>query len=552
MTRRTFVTGAAVAGVSLAGASLLAACKEDKKEEGGGGEVEVDKTGGTFKYYINEPAYIDPYNMQESEGIQVGSQIFDSLLDYDYRTEQLIPAAAASYDINEDATVFTFHLQPGAKFHNGDPVTAADFKRAWERLCNPNIADPPSEISYHLAQVLGYEEMNELETATELEGVVVIDELTLEVTLSDPYADFVYVVTHPALGPVPAAAEDFEAFTEAPIGNGPFMIDGKWEHDQYIRVLRFDDYYGDKPFIDGVDFNIIEEVEVAFNEFLADNLDFTMIPPGRIEDCIADYGSSKDGFVANPGEQTLLGPEISTYYIVINNENEYLSNIKLREAISYAINRQAICEIVFQGVRVPADGIIPPGIAGYRTGVWKTSLYDEEKAIEALAEAGFPEGEGLPVFKLSYNTGGAHQSIMELIQSDLKKIGIETELDSMEWATYLDTLSAGNYHMGRLGWIVDYPIMENFLFPLFYTGNGDNRSFYSNIEADEAILAARGITDNAERIAAYQAVDDIIQSTTPVAPVMFYRHSRVTSVRVNNFYFGPSMIPDLVNTWLTK
>lgn len=545
LSRRTFVAGAALAGAAVAGASLLAGCADDKKPADG-------KAGGTFKYYISEPAFIDPYNLQESEGTQAIAQVFDSLVEYDYRTEELKPAAAASYEVNDDATVFTFKLREGAKFHNGDPVTAADFKRAFERLCDPNIAEAISEISYHLAQVKGYAEMFELGTATELTGVQALDELTLEITLSAPYADFIYVLSHPALGPVPAAAEDFAAFTEAPIGNGPFMINGKWEHDQYIQVLRFDGYYGEKPLVDGIDFTIIGEVEPAFNEFLAGNLDFTQIPPGRIEECVAEYGESADGFVAQPGAQTLLGAESSTYYLVINNTDPVLSKVKVREAISYAINRQAISDIVFQGTRTPADGIIPPGIFGYRQGAWKTSYYDEEKAKAALAEAGYPNGEGLPTFKLSFNTSGAHQATMELIQSDLQKIGIKTELDSMEWGTYLDAMAAGTIQMGRLGWIADYPIMENFLFSLFYTNNGDNHSKYTNPEVDKAIMEARSIPDDDERIAAFQAIDDIVQASTPVAPVMFYRHTRVTSARVNDFYFSPNMVADMTKTWLTK
>lgn len=538
LTRRTFVAGVAVAGAAVAGSSLLSGCKEKVQ------------TGGTAQYYINSPAFIDPYNLQESEGTQVSSQLFDSLLEYDYRTEKLLPAAAASYEINENATVFTFHLREGAKFHNGDPVTAADFKRGWERICNPNISEDPSEISYHLAQVKGYSEMFEKGTATELSGVKAIDELTLEVTLSAPYADFGYVITHPALAPVPKAAEDFKTFTEAPIGNGPFMMNGKWEHDQYIQVLRFEDYYGTKPYVDGCDFRILATVETAFQEFKAGNLDFCQIPPGQIDSCLAEFGESTDGYTSQPGQQTLLGSESSTYYLIINNTDPVLKNQTLREAISYAINRQAICDVVFQGTRNPADGLIPPGIAGYREGAWKTALYDVEKAKAKLTEAGYPDGKGLGTIKLSYNSGGAHESIMQLVQSDLKAIGINAELDVMEWAAYLDALAAGTIQIGRLGWIADYPIMENFLFSLFYTNNGDNYSKYTNKDVDKQIMEARGITVDADRIKAFQDVDDIIQSTTPIVPVMFYRHTRVCSGRVHDFYFSPNMIADLPNAWL--
>ena len=537
ISRRTFVIGAAVAGTAVAGSSLLAACKASRRNN--------------FQFYVNEPAYIDPYNLQESEGTKVGSQLFDSLLDYDYKTEKLVPAAAESWTVSPDATVFTFKLREGATFHNGDPVTAADFKRGWERICNPNVSADPSEISYHLAQVKGYKEMFEDGTATELSGVKAIDELTFEVTLSEPYGDFIYVITHPALAPVPAAADDFDSFIDAPIGNGPFMMEGKWVHDQYIRTKRFEGYYGDVPIVEGVDFNIISEVDTAFQEFKAGNLDFARIADGQIDICIEEYGEAGDGYTAQPGKQVMIGPESSTYYIIMNNKDPQLKNVKLREAISYAINRQAICDTVFMGTRNPADGLIPPGIAGYRQGAWKTAVYDVDKAKAALAEAGYPGGQGLANIKLSYNTGGSHEAIMQLIAGDLKAIGIETTLDSMEWAAYLDALAAGTIQMGRLGWIADYPIMENFLFSLFYTNNGDNYSFYSNPDVDKQIMSSRGITNDAERIRSFQAVDDIIQESTPIAPIMFYKHADITSSRVNDFYYAPNLIADLAHTWLT-
>ncbi|MDR0346869.1 MAG: peptide ABC transporter substrate-binding protein [Coriobacteriales bacterium] len=541
ISRRGFVAGAAAAGVLAAGSSMLTGC-------GGGGEA-----GGTFRYYINEPAWIDPYNLQESEGTAVTSNIFDSLLEYDYRTEKLNPAAAESWEVSDDATVFTFKLRSAATFHNGDPVTAKDFKFAWERICNPTTAAEPSEISYHLAMVKGYSEMISGK-AKDLVGAVAKDDLTFEVTLIQPYADFIYVITHPALGPVPSggAAANFATYSQAPIGNGPFMIEGKWEHNQYIQVKRFENYYGDKALLDGVDFNIISEVDTAFTEFKAGNLDFVQIASGQIDTTLKDYGESADGFVANPGKQTLLGPESSTYYLNVNTLDPVMKDKNVRMALSYAINRQAICDAVFFGTRVPATGIIPPGIKGFRDGAWPASTYDVEKAKKALADAGYPNGEGFPTIKLSFNTGGDHGNIMQMVQADFRAIGVTAELDSMEWGLYLDELAANRIQIGRLGWIADYPIMENFLYSLFYTGTGDNYSNYSNKQVDEAIYAARGETNDNDRIKAFQNVDDMIAADFPIIPIMFYRHTRVASSRVNNFYFGPTMLPDLTHTWLTQ
>ena len=138
--------------LTLVGASGAAA-----SETGSDGDGD-EKMGGTFAFYISEPAFIDPVNLQESEGTQVGQAVFDSLVAFDPITSEIVPAAAESWEPNEDATVWTFKLVEGATFHNGDPVTAADFKYAWERICNP---ENESEISYHLAPVMGYDEMQD-------------------------------------------------------------------------------------------------------------------------------------------------------------------------------------------------------------------------------------------------------------------------------------------------------------------------------------------------------------------------------------------------------
>jgi oligopeptide transport system substrate-binding protein len=516
-------------------------------DEGTDEDADADQpqTGGTMAFYINEPAFIDPVNLQESEGTQVGQSVFDSLVAFDPETNEVIPAAAESWESNEDATVWTFNLVPGATFHNGDPVTAADFKFAWERICNPVNE---SEISYHLAAVEGYDAM-QAEEATELSGVVAVDDTTLEVTLQYPFADFEYVVGHPALAPVPSGAVD-EGFSEMPIGNGSFMMSEPWAHDQYIKVERFDDYYGDAPYIDGVDFQIFADQDTAFLEFEAGNLDFTDLPVGQIESAIDTYGESEDGYSVSPGNQVLLGEEVAIYYLLMNNNDEVLSDPAVRRAFSLAINRQAICDVVFEGTRVPATGIVPPGIVGYEDDAWAYSKYDTDMAAQLLEEAGYPEGEGIPTINLEYNTGSGHEDILQLVQQVLEAVGIDSELVGTEWAQYLDKLLEGTYQAGRLGWIADYPIMDNFLYPLFTTGSQDNFAFYSDPAVDELLQAARQTTDQDERVAMYQEVEATVGEAAPVAPIMFYRHTRVASERVRNGYFNAQSLMNFGELWL--
>ncbi len=388
---------------------------------------------------------------------------------------------------------------------------------------------------------MGYEAMQE-GTATELEGVKAVDDSTLEVTLTESFADFEFVVGHPALGPVPmdvvenGADMDGEMvdFSEMPIGNGPFMMSEPWAHDQYIKVEKNEDYYGDAPNIDGVDYMILADQDTAFLEFQAGNLDFTHIPTGQIDSSVQEYGESADGYTVAPGEQVLLGAETAIYYLLQNNNDEVLKDPEVRKALSMAINRQQIADKVFEGTRVPATGMVPPGVVGFQDDAWAYSMYDMEAAKQQLADAGYADGEGMPVIKLEYNTGSGHEDILALVKDDFAAIGIESELVGTEWAQYLDKLLEGTYQAGRLGWIADYPIADNFLYPQFKTGSGDNFAFYSNEEIDAKLDAARATTDADERVAMYQEIETMIGEDAPVIPIVFYRHNHVGSDRIND------------------
>jgi peptide/nickel transport system substrate-binding protein/oligopeptide transport system substrate-binding protein len=504
------------------------------------------ETGGTFNFYISEPAFIDPVNLQESEGTQVGQVVFDSLVAFDSLTSEVIPAAAESWESNDDATVWTFKLVPGAKFHDGTPVTAADFKYAWERICNP---ENESEISYHLAAVMGFDEM-QAGTATELSGVKAVDETTLEITLTYAFADFEYVVGHPALAPVPKAAVDAGDFGDMPIGNGPFKMSEPWSHDQYVKVEAFDEYYGEMPNIDAIEFKIFTDQDTAFLEFQAGNLDFTQIPSGQIQSIIDEFGESTDGYTSNPGEQAILGSEQAIYYLLMNTTDDTLKDPVVRRALSMAINRQAICDTVFEGTREPATGLVPPGIVGYEDNAWAYSKYDVEAAKGLLAEAGFPEGEGFPTIKLEYNTGSGHEDILQLVQNDLKAIGVESELEGTEWAQYLDKLSEKTYQVGRLGWIADYPIMDNFLYPILQSASADNFSAYADADVDAKLDEARKLVDDDARVAMYQEINKTAGEAAPLIPLMYYRHTRVASDRVMEGIYSPNGLYDFQKVWL--
>ena len=534
VSRRTFVKGSLAASALAA----LAACgKNNNAASTNDGTVKASE-GGTFKFYISDPVAIDHYNLQESEGTQVGHVLFDSLVEWDWDKGEVKAKAAESWEINDDNTVFTFHLKD-AKFHNGDPVTSESFKRGWQRLVDTTMTTP-GEIGYHLAPVVGYDEMAAGE-ATELTGLTCPDDKTFVVTLKEPMADFLAVCCHPGLAPAPQAAIDDAAnYLLAPIGNGPFMMDGKWESGQYINVKRFDDYYGDKPALDAINFSIQKDPKTAYSELEAGNMDFCQIPTGRFAELTEKYGSSVDGYTISPSRQTLAGAEASVYYLAVNLEDETMANKDLRHAIGLAINRQNIVDTLYEGVREPADNVFPP-IIDKKGGSWEYAKYDPEAAKKIIDEKGLA---GTTV-KLSYNSGGGHEDIMSCIQSDLTAVGLNVEQDTKEWAAYLQGLTDGDFQMGRLGWIADYPTLDNFIFPNFYSTADNNYSRYNNPEVDAAIDDARKIVDEDDRKDAYRKINQMIADDMPIIPIMFYAHQHVASDRVNELYYNAQGIADL-------
>ena len=535
MTRRTFAKGSLAASALAA----LAACgKNNTAASGSGSGATTAAAGNVFNFYINDPVAIDPYNTQESEGTQVEYELFDSLVNYDFEKGEVVPAACESFEVNETGDEFTFHLVKGAKFHNGDPVDAESFKRGWQRLLDPKMATP-SEIGYHLDPVEGAAEYAAGD-ADEVTGLTCPDENTFVVKLTAPMADFAYVCCHPALAPVPQAAiDDPDSFLLAPIGNGPFKMDGKWESGQYIDLLKFDDYYGDDPKLDGIHFSIQKDPNTAFNEFKAGNIDFTSIPTGKFADVEKEYGESEDGYTVTPGKQTLKGAESSVYYLAVNLEDEAMKDVNLRRALSLAINRQNIVDTLFEGTRQPATGMFPPAIDDDEADVWEYSKYDPDQAKEILDQYYPADADGKRGIKvtLNYNSGGGHEDIMTSIQADFEAVGIEVEQSGEEWAAYLTDLGDGNFQLGRLGWIADYPTMDNFMYPNFFSTADNNYSKYNNPEVDEKILAARQITDDEERKAAYREITHLIGEDMPVIPVMFYAHDHVGSNRVKEMYY---------------
>ena len=507
---------------------------------GTGCKAKDEKVGGTFRIYINEPVSLDPPNSYESEGIQVIRQVFEGLVKYDTETLETVPAVAEKWDVSDDGLVYTFHLRKGVKFHSGREVVASDFVYSWSRL---TLQETASYLAYHAEPIVGYDECQEGKADT-LAGVKALDDYTLEVTLKYPYGDFIKTLGHVCFYPV--AKEDIEEwgdeYADHVNGNGPFKF-VEWKHDQYITLERNDDYWGDKAHLNDVKYVIMADENTAFLEYKAGNLEYTSIPQGKVKATEEDP-KLKDCVIKKP--------LLAIYYYGMNiNTEPFKDNLALREALGYVIDKQNICDVVNEGVSVPATGFVPPGIPGFQENA-SAVTYDPEKAKEKLAEAGYPNGEGLPTLKLGFNIGSGHEMIAEAVQADAKEIGINIEIEGYEWGAMLEKAKSGEINFFRLGWLADYPTMDNFLFPLFYSGSADNYAGYSNPVVDEMLLEARKISDDEERQAKYREVEKTILDDCAFALIYFYGSRRIVQPYVKGFYLSAMEEYDLSKVWLEK
>ncbi len=537
------------------------------------------RAGGTLNVFISEPAYIDPNLVVESEGGQVDYALFEGLTKFNQKTLALEPGVAESWKSNADATVWTFNLKHGTKFHNGREVVAGDFKYSWERLCNPKNE---SQYSGLLNMIKGYDEFVAANTppaaasttagettttaavtattaapaVTEISGIKVVDNYTLEVTMTKPFAEFPLVVGVIDTAPVPKEELDTEAKAKAfalmPIGNGPFKMAEPWKSGQYIKVVRFEDYSGTKPKIDGVNFKIYADAQTAWVDFQAGTLDWTVIPPGQYKSSVTQYGLADDGLTSNPGKQVENGAEPSAYFLTMNNNDDLMKNADLRRAISLAINRQAICDVVWEGTRKPATSCVPASIPGYEANAWQYCRYDVEAAKAMLATAGYPGGAGLPTIKLSFNSGALHEQVMQLVQADLKAIGINTEFDTSDAPTFYGKLSDGKFQIARCGFGVDYPSIDDYMTPVFGADSGSNYDKFKDAAIQQEMADARAILDDDKRLAAWKKIVKEIGDICPDVPIAVYAHERVTSSRVHNLTCSPLLLLDLTDCWISQ
>jgi peptide/nickel transport system substrate-binding protein/oligopeptide transport system substrate-binding protein len=441
-----------------------------------------------------------------ASGVQTGAMVaklYDGLMRYAYDSTDVVPNLAASVDVNDDATVFTFTLNEGVTFHDGSPLTAADVKYSIERVVNPET-DSPLTWVFEDAGIVGTDEFV-TRAADGISGIEVLDDLTVSITLRAPYAMFLHHLAMPAAHIVSQAVTSAlpagEDLSNNPIGTGPFKLADRLR-DSSLSLVANADYHGGAPHIAGVNYRIITEDLIRWNEYLAGNLDSSGIPSSLFLDVVND---------PQYADQIVTTNELAVFYWALNQRIPELQDVRVRRAIAMAIDRQAIIDGPYNGTDQLANGPIPPGLAGYDDTIVGIP-YDPEGARALLAEAGYPDGFDLEIWSTRAETTVA---VSELIQFFLSEVGITSTINQVDFGVLIDGAINGRAPAFYLSWFADYADAYNFLHPLF-VASGANRYGYTNDRVTELMAEAATVANLEDRVPLYEEAQRLIVEDVPV------------------------------------
>jgi ABC-type transport system substrate-binding protein len=479
-----------------------------------------------MRIYASEPAFLLPPSADDDPAIQVIRELYRGLVKYNNETGEVEMDLAESIE-SDDATTWTVTIKQGYNFTNGEPVDADAFIRAWNYTAyGPNAQNN----AYFMTRIKGIDEVSgEAPTAEELSGLTKTGDYTFEVELLEPFAAFPATIGYSGFFPIAQAClDDMDACNETPIGNGPYKIEGSWEHDEQIVLVKNDEWIGDdKGQSDKLVFTIYADVAAGYAAFQAGDLDIMYtLPPGEYNDAKAEYG---DNLFEKPSDSfTYLG---MPFY------NENFTDVRIRQAFSLAIDRQAIIDAVLDGLPVAAQGVVSPNFDGYRPNACELCVQDVDRAKELLEEAGGWQGG---VLELWANAGAGHDEWLQAVGDQLKEnLGIEYSLKvTLEFPEYLATGDANGYTGPfRRGWGPDYPVLETYLGPLYGTNGSANDGRYSNPEFDAKVAEGNAADSIEDAIAAYQEAEDIVVEDLPVIPMWFGRYTVVYLDTIDTFVF---------------
>lgn len=492
-----------------------------------------------------EPETIDPGLNSTTDGATYILHMFEGLtkVSKEGKTE---PGVAKKWEISSDSLTYTFHLRDDAKWSDGKAVTAQDFEYAWIRALDPKTA---SAYAYQLYYIKNAEAFNAPAegaapvTAADV-GVKATDEKTLVVTLQSATAYFIDLTNFPTYMPLrkdllEKYADKWTQTPESYIGNGAYKMTA-WKHNDVIETTKNENYWDTKHIvIKNINWKLVEEDTAALNAFEAGEIDASLnnhVPVTEVKNLL-DAGKLK------------VYPLLGTYYVEFSVSKPVVNEVKVRKALSLAIDRKLIVDTITKAGQLPAVGFVPYGTPGadskkdFRTeeggGDYTKPTAQVDEAKKLLSEAGYPDGKGFPTLELIYNTSTSHQKIMESLQEQWKQnLGIDVKISNMEFKTLVPKRIAHDFTIARGGWIGDYNDPMTFL-DLFTTKSGQNDPGYSNAAYDKAIADAKASIDPKVRMKAMHEAEKQLMEDAPVIPLYFYVTYQMESPAIKDMYVSP-------------
>jgi oligopeptide transport system substrate-binding protein len=494
---------------------------------------------GVLNLWDTGPLTLDPGIAADMTSYVYIMQIFSGLVGLN-QSLAIVPDIAQSWDVSSDNTTYTFHLRQGVTFQDGREVKAADFKYSWERACNP--ATGSGTAATYLGDIVGVKDML-AGKATEISGVKVLDDYTLQVTIDAPKPYFLDKLAYPTAFVVDEAnVESGANWWQRPNGTGPFKLE-QWQPGQQLTLERNPDYYGEPAKLAQVVFHFSAAPPMALYE--TGQIDVAPVSTSYIDEATDE---------SNPLHLELsVAPELSLYYIGFNTAEPPFDDVAVRQAFCLAVDKEHIANVILRNMVSVAKGILPPGMPGYNEALQGLD-YNVEKAKELIAASKYGDVSNLPPITLTISGYGNDipSYLGAIIQDWRQNLGVEVSVRQLEPEDFLYNLNEQKDEMFALGWIADYPDPYDFLDTLFYTGMANDIFEYSNSVLD-SLLDKAAVEQNATlRLAMYQEAEQIVVDDAPCLPLFHGDNYILVKPYVKDYQLSPLGIPDLSKVYLEQ
>jgi oligopeptide transport system substrate-binding protein len=487
----------------------------------GGGKDEGNAVPQVLRARIaGDPETLDPQKGGFATDISIMRQLFRGLVYFDQNLNVVAAAAeevptVENGGISKDGLTYTFKLRDGMEWSDGSPLTAADWEYSLKRFFDPTLGGNQYYQSFYYV-IEGAQEYNtalgtpdqplnptagELAKLREGVGVDTVDDHTLQIRLKTPTNTFLYLMSLWPGYPVKHEAVDTygDAWTEAGnlVSDGPFMLT-EWDHNQRLVLERNPYYWGPEAGLERLELLVVPDETAAFQAYQNGELDFTAAPPAQLE-----------SLKTNP--EFHVEAQLSTFGLLFNTAEKPFDDPVVRKAFARAIDRQAYVDLVVQGFGMATTGWIPPGTPGFDPQAGQAISYDPEAARSLLAEAGYPDGQGLPTIVLTTVSEDIGRLSAEFAQAQIKQnLGVNVQIETLDPPTFQMRFGTGDFQMSFLGWNADYPHPENWIRDLFHTGASANIAGYSNATVDDLIDQASAAEDPSAAVELYKEAQRII------------------------------------------